>query len=115
MPYSLSNPPDKIRKLPAKKQRQWIHVFNQALDSGDDEGTAHAKAWGVVKKSSCDGQTFGPTENEGSLADAIRNKDLLLSATDVTVARDLVKVAAEISDLNYRMAMEKIHEAIGNR
>lgn len=76
MPYSVSNPPDKIRHLPAKKQRQWIHVLNQALENGDDEGTAHAKAWGVVKKAAY-GQTVGPTETEGSLADATLFKDLL--------------------------------------
>jgi hypothetical protein len=89
MPFSPSDPPAKIRKLSEKKQRQWVYVLNRSLKDGDDEGTAHAKAWGVVKKSSCDcdggcggncgcsGQIIGPMENEGSLADAVRNQDIL--------------------------------------
>jgi hypothetical protein len=96
MPYSPSNPPGKLKGLSAKKKRQWVHVFNTALENGDDEGTAHAKAWGVVKKSSCDGQTYGPTETEGDLADATLNRDLLQARQDVRVARELVRIASEI-------------------
>ena len=50
MPYS--SPPAKTRKLPDKKRRQWMHVFNSSMKAGDDEVTAHKKAWGTVKQSS---------------------------------------------------------------
>lgn len=109
MPYSVSNPPDKIKKLSPKKQRQWIHVFNQALESGDDEGTAHAKAWGVVKKASY-GQTFGPTESEGSLADATLFKDLLAVEELNQISRDIgrhsILMAAAIK--KQAMAIQKV-------
>jgi cation transport regulator ChaB len=51
MPYDINKPPAKIKKLPKKKQRQWIKVFNSASDRGADEGSAHAQAWAAVKKS----------------------------------------------------------------
>ncbi len=52
MPYDINNPPDKIRNLSEKKQRQWIEVFNSCWDKHQDDATCHAMAWGVVKKSS---------------------------------------------------------------
>jgi cation transport regulator ChaB len=50
MPYDPDNPPKKIRKLSAKKQRQWVHVFNSAVERGADEESAHKQAWSAVKK-----------------------------------------------------------------
>lgn len=50
MPYDPNNPPKKISRLSAKKQRKWVHVFNDALSRGADEASAHAQAWGAVKK-----------------------------------------------------------------
>lgn len=52
MPYSPENPPDKIKDLSEKKQRQWVHVFNSCWERHKDEGKCHAMAWGSVKKSS---------------------------------------------------------------
>lgn len=49
MPYSVSNPPSKTRTLTAKGKRQFVHVMNSALEKGDDEATAHKKAWGAVR------------------------------------------------------------------
>ena len=103
MPYDPKHPPEKMRGLSPKKQRQWVHVLNQALGDGDDEGTAHAKAWGVVKKSSLD-EIIGPTENEGSLYDAIRNQDIL-------AAREMASIAHEIGHFNRKLAALLIHEA----
>lgn len=40
--------PAGVRKLPAKKRRQWVAVFNGALEDGDDEGEAFRKANGTV-------------------------------------------------------------------
>ena len=90
MPYSVSNPPKKLHKLSDRKQRQWVHVFNQSKGQGDDEGTAHAKAWGVVKKSSCSGQTICPTESEGSIYDATRVQDLLSASSNLVLAAKLM-------------------------
>lgn len=39
-----------FKNLPDKANRQWEYVYNSSLESGDDESTAAAKAWGVVKK-----------------------------------------------------------------
>lgn len=53
MPYS--GPDDKdlpanVKKLPLKKRKQWISVFESSLSSGDSEAEAFTKANGVVKK-----------------------------------------------------------------
>ena len=59
MPYSsVSDLPSSIKKLPDKKQRQWLSVFNgaykRAKEDGksakDAESSAFAQANGVVKK-----------------------------------------------------------------
>ncbi len=59
MPFSsVSDLPSNIKKLPAKKQRQWMAVFNSAFSAAtkegkstkDAEGSAFAQANGVVKK-----------------------------------------------------------------
>lgn len=112
MPYSPSNPPEKLRKLSPKRQRQWVHVFNQALEQGDDEGKAHAKAWGVVKKSS-EGEMIGPTESEGSLADAIRNKDIMDASLDHHAAVEMKAIANEMVPLNRTIAKAIVREALG--
>lgn len=58
MPYSLKHPQKKLVKRIKKKYpsatksqiRQFIHVFQNAIDEGDEESSAFAKAWGVLKK-----------------------------------------------------------------
>src|SRR3972149_6855810 len=53
MPYSgMSDEslPEHVKKMPENMKKQWVEVFNSAIESGDDEGTAMKKANGVVKK-----------------------------------------------------------------
>ena len=38
------------KKLSAKKRRQFMHVFNSAMERGASEESAHKQAWGAVKK-----------------------------------------------------------------
>ena len=52
MPYDVDNPPEKIRDLSPKKQRQWVSVFNSCWEEHHDEAKCHAMAWGVAKKES---------------------------------------------------------------
>jgi cation transport regulator ChaB len=60
MPFDIKNPPEKIKKLSEKKQRQWIHVFNSCWDKNKDDALCHKMAWGAVKKSSVE----NPIANE---------------------------------------------------
>lgn len=46
--YDPDSPPDKVKHLPEKSQRQWVHIYNSAVDDGDDEEAAHKKAWGAI-------------------------------------------------------------------
>ena len=57
MPFDPNNPPDKVRGLSEKKQRQWVHVFNSCYGEHHDDEKCHKMAWGVVKggKSACAG------------------------------------------------------------
>lgn len=51
MPYSASESHGKTRKAnTGSRSRQWIAVYESSRARGDDEGTAYAKASGVVKK-----------------------------------------------------------------
>lgn len=49
MPYTINNPPEKIKALPQHAKVIWISVFNSALDQYKDEGMANAVAWSAVK------------------------------------------------------------------
>jgi hypothetical protein len=57
MPFDPDNPPEKVRGLSPKKQRQWVHVFNSCYEKHHDDETCHKQAWGAVKggKSACEG------------------------------------------------------------
>lgn len=51
MPFAPSDAHGKTHKAnTARRSRQWVHVYESAKSSGDDEGTAITKANGVVKK-----------------------------------------------------------------
>jgi len=55
---SIDELPENVRKLPKKKQRQWMHVFNNAWERYDPEkhkapsreAFAFAQAWAAVQK-----------------------------------------------------------------
>jgi len=49
VPYSsVSELPDAVKKLPPKKRRQWMHVFNSVYARTQDDGRAAAAAWSAV-------------------------------------------------------------------
>jgi uncharacterized protein YdaT len=50
MPWTVKDVERHNKGLSAREKRQWCHVANGALESGDDDGTAITKANGVVKK-----------------------------------------------------------------
>src|SRR3990172_1072374 len=50
MPFSISNPPKQIQKLPKGAQRIWIAAFNASFKDGND-ATASKIAWAAVKRS----------------------------------------------------------------
>ena len=55
MPYSVDNPPDKIKNMPEGAQKIWVAAFNSAYDgtcksSDDREACAHKIAYSAVKK-----------------------------------------------------------------
>lgn len=49
MPYaSVSELPEAVKKLPPKKRRQWMHVFNSVYAETGDDGRAARAAWSAV-------------------------------------------------------------------
>lgn len=52
MPFDPDNPPDKVKKLSEKKQRQWVHIFNSCYSKNKDDALCHKQAWGGVKNAS---------------------------------------------------------------
>src|SRR5574340_221408 len=54
MPYASTSdlPPAVRQKLPTKRQRQWMHVWNSEYQAHHDEARAFAAAWAAVKQSS---------------------------------------------------------------
>lgn len=49
MPYSIDNPPSKIKDMPKHAQEIFISAFNAALKQYDDEGKANQVAYAAVK------------------------------------------------------------------
>lgn len=52
MPYSIDNPPDRIKALPKHAQEIFIAAFNSASEQygADDEGRLNAIAWAAVEQ-----------------------------------------------------------------
>ena len=53
MPYSLSKPdelPSNVQNLSDARKKQWISIFNQAVNDGKSEEDAFSLANGVIKK-----------------------------------------------------------------
>lgn len=72
-PYSMSNPPSKIRDMPKHAQEIWVAAFNSAIQQYDgDEGRANATAYAAVKKGGYeqdeDGKWMAKKEVEPALA-----------------------------------------------
>lgn len=65
MPYDPGNPPEKISHLPAKTQRQWVHVFNSCMEKHGDEGRCHKMANGVVKGAGNEAKAIGEGQGVG--------------------------------------------------
>ena len=65
MPYSISNPPDRIKGLPKHAQEIWVAAFNAALKEYDDEGKANATAWAAVKKAGYEQDSKGEWHKRG--------------------------------------------------
>jgi len=87
MPFSsTSDLPAFVKKMPAKKQRQWMAVFNSAFakatkegkSTKDAESSAFAQANGVVKKNEGGLQKFddpGDTHVDGNLQERNKSTD----------------------------------------
>lgn len=65
MPFNPNNPPAKLKNLSAKKQRQWVHVFNSCYKKNPDEKKCHMQAWGTVKKSAASVYNTGMAQGCG--------------------------------------------------
>jgi cation transport regulator ChaB len=85
-------------KLSPKKQNQFREVWNSCHKKGQPESQCFSTAWGVVKKSS-DGEIICPAESEGSIGDAMINKDLL---DGKIIARELFSIARELGGIDER-------------
>jgi cation transport regulator ChaB len=97
--YDPSSPPDKVSHLPEKSQRQWVHVYNTAVDNGDDEETAHKKAWGAVPdkgKKTKESATFVECPNCGGLGAEMGG--------DCSVCRGTGKIKEEQDVWDYQYA-----------
>jgi len=49
VPYTVKNPPDRVKKLPPHAIEIWVSAFNSALDQYKDEEKANKVAWAAVK------------------------------------------------------------------
>jgi cation transport regulator ChaB len=87
MPYDkVESLPPAVKKLPSKKQRQWMEVFNSAHNSCIADGggaksceeSAFAQAWGVVKKAYDD----EASASGGSSFPSLEDMDLFCSTVE---------------------------------
>jgi len=68
-PYDPKDPPAKVRGMPEKAQRIWVHAYNSALEKyPDDEARCHKIAYGAVKNAGYyqdkDGAWHAPKEKK---------------------------------------------------
>ena len=75
MPYSKSNPPDRIKSLPKHAQDIWVAAFKSAWDTYDgDEEKCNMVAWSAVKESyekNADGKWVVKASEEDSLGSIV--------------------------------------------
>src|SRR6266568_1187642 len=65
MPYSVASDPSlpsNVKSMPAKRRRQWVHIFNSAMKNGKPEANAFAMANGVTNRKDYD--DYSPTPSE---------------------------------------------------
>src|SRR5437868_5512906 len=118
MPYkSVDELPDNIQKLSAKKQRQWMSIWNSAYSrctsGGKDakacESSAFAQANGVVLS--------GKSSNSATFAGGLATFELEKATTPLFDDGEMVYrggklfVAGEYPDKAYAMTAEEIAEA----
>ena len=104
MPFDVNNPPDKLKGLPAKQQRQWVEVFNSCWDKHQDDETCHKMAWGVVKKAS----ESEPEEVEHNEKYAPIGP--CMCCADECIARELLHIALDLQDDEPKIAMGLMDE-----
>lgn len=112
MPFNVSNPPDKLKGLPAKKQRQWVEVFNSCWDKHHDDETCHKMAWGVVKKAS-DSHCVLALESEPREVehnDKYAPTSPCMYGSDCVIARELLHIALDLQDDEPIIAMGLLDE-----
>ncbi|MEM7820244.1 MAG: ChaB family protein [Candidatus Aenigmatarchaeota archaeon] len=51
---SVDELPEAVQRLPAKKKRQWMHVWNSVFAQTEDEERAFRAAWAAVQKQDVD-------------------------------------------------------------
>jgi cation transport regulator ChaB len=101
MPYNPDNPPDKVKNLPAKKQRQFVEVFNSCWEKHKDDEICHKMAWGVVKKAS---------EEDVHHNDKYEVSGPCMCCADEKVARALLHIALDLQDVEPKIAMGLMQE-----
>lgn len=94
MPFNVDNPPDKIKSLSSKKQRQWVEVFNSCWKKHHDDAKCHAMAWGVAKKASVEDE-----EDVGH-----NDKYECPGCGLMAAAREILQVGLDLQDVEPRIA-----------
>ena len=107
MPWTVDDVERHNKGLSTREKRQWVHVANGALESGDDDGTAITKANGVVKK----GRVSESSEDDASsfanmLSDRAKKSK---SKFDHQLAHGLHKAAAELQQSAGNTKLSKKH------
>ena len=86
MPYSIENPPEKIRDMPKHAQEIFVAAFNSALEQYKDEGKANATAYAAVKtkfKQDDKGNWIAKESNMKEAMSADDKRYLLQSALEI--------------------------------
>jgi cation transport regulator ChaB len=93
MPYSIANPPDRIRDLPEHAQKIWISAFNAALQQYKDEGKANAVAWSAITKAGYHKNEKGEwVKREGEMILSFELGELCAEQVDIKSTVDIAKL-----------------------
>ncbi len=109
MPFDPNNPPEKVKSLSPKKQRQWVRVFNSCWSEHADEARCHAMAWGAVKKSGRDWSKMCDRMEQRRDPDSIEHDEWILRQFRAAVAdiEDAERIAMSLTDEFKAVKMKK--------
>lgn len=99
MPYpTVASLPDHVKKLPEKKQRQWMHIWNSVYERTGDEGRAFAAANAILHEKNYEDSEIEIMVKNAVEGDTVQKKDEAVTTEFKLRAKDIKAVTVTETD-----------------